>query len=461
MINGWQKLTFKQTKAELMVRIASTLIFNKLVKANAKTVSVREITESVQYGYTDKSSVAEIGPKYVRITDLKDGQVNWETVPYCRCEDPEQYLLKKGDLIFARTGATTGKTHLFRETPPTAVFASYLIRVRPTKEINPEYLYFFFQSDLYWSQISSQKEGSAQPNVNGQKLSNIELPITDEETQMAICKFLAITRARQDGVAHELPELPYPLNEQRHLLEQVEVLAARIVNAQSLRDEANEETGFLHGSFAAKVLNDVSNSPKYSIGDICEVRGGIQKSPARLPNTNPTPYLTVAHVQRNHIDISSPTRYFEVSPDELPRWKLEFGDLLIIEGNGSEDQIGRVALYRGELGICVHQNHVIRARPNKKIVSSEYLNMYMNSPLGQDEVQRRSRTTSGLRTLSVGRIREIEIPVPTLDKQQSIVAYLDKVQLRLAPLRRLQSDIQKELDALLPSVLDKAFKGEL
>ncbi len=208
MTNGWQKLTFKQTKAETMVRIASSLIFYKLVKTNAKIVSVREITEKVQYGYTEKSSESEIGPKYVRITDLKDGRVNWETVPYCKCDNPEQYLLKQGDLIFARTGATTGKTHLFRETPPIAVFASYLIRVRPTKEINPEYLYFFFQSDLYWSQISSQKEGSAQPNVNGQKLSDIELPIADEETQKAICKFLAAVRTRQDGSTDELPELP-------------------------------------------------------------------------------------------------------------------------------------------------------------------------------------------------------------------------------------------------------------
>jgi type I restriction enzyme S subunit len=252
-----------------------------------------------------------------------------------------------------------------------------------------------------------------------------------------------------------------PLDEQSHIVERVEALADRIAKAQSLREEASEEAGFLHGSFAAKALNDVSGSPKHSIGDICDVRGGIQKQPARLPDANPIPYLTVAHVQRNHIDISSPTRYFEVSPDELPRWKLEIGDLLIIEGNGSADQIGRVALYRGELGTCVHQNHVIRARPNKEIVSSEYLNMYMNSPLGQDEVQKRSRTTSGLRTLSVGRIREIEIPIPPLDEQRRIVAYLDSVQARLASLRELQSATGEELSALLPSVLDRAFKGEL
>ena len=257
-------------------------------------------------------------------------------------------------------------------------------------------------------------------------------------------------------------EIPLPpLTEQRRIVEDIELLAARVNEAQRRREEADTEATALHGTFAAKALKEVSSAPKHSIGGICEVRGGIQKSPVRLPDKNPTPYLTVAHVQRNFIDVSSEPRYFEVSPDELPRWKLEIGDLLIIEGNGSADQIGRVAMYRGELGTCVHQNHVIRARPNHEIILSEYLNMYLNSPLGQDEVQKRSRTTSGLRTLSVGRIREIEIPVPPLDEQRRIVAYLDGLQEKVNALRELQSASGEKLSALMPSILEKAFKGEL
>ena len=153
-----------------MVRVASSLIFNKLVASNFPSVSIDELSEYIQYGYTEKAVQEEIGPKYVRITDLQDAQIHWETVPYCKCENPEPYLLYCGDLLFARTGATTGKTYLVREYHRNAIFASYLIRIRPRKNINPKYLYSFFQSDLYWSQISEQKEGSAQPNVNGKKL---------------------------------------------------------------------------------------------------------------------------------------------------------------------------------------------------------------------------------------------------------------------------------------------------
>jgi type I restriction enzyme S subunit len=187
-------------------------------------------------------------------------------------------------------------------------------------------------------------------------------------------------RAEEDAFLRiEIP-LP-PLAEQQRVVARIEALARRVEEARGLRAQAVEEAEALHGSAGAEALNRLGRTSLKTIGELCEVRGGLQKSPARVPRNNPTPYLTVAHVQRNRINTSSDFRYFEVSPDELPRWRLETGDLLIIEGNGSADQIGRVALFRGEIANCVHQNHVIRARPNRNVTETEFLNVYMNSPL--------------------------------------------------------------------------------
>jgi type I restriction enzyme S subunit len=72
----------------------------------------------------------------------------------------------------------------------------------------------------------------------------------------------------------------------------------------------------------------------------------------------------------------------------------------------------------------------------------------------------RSRTTSGLFNLSVGRIKDIGVPVPALPEQRRIVAYLDNLQAKVDALKRLQAETAAELDALLPSVLDRAFRGE-
>jgi type I restriction enzyme, S subunit len=167
-----------------------------------------------------------------------------------------------------------------------------------------------------------------------------------------------------------------------------------------------------------------------------------------------------AHVHRNRILTDSP-RYFEVSPEELERWRLLRGDVLIIEGNGSADQIGRTALFRGEIDNCVHQNHVIRIRPEQQRVSREFLNSFLNSPAGQDAVQAQSRTSSGLRSLSLGRIKGITVPVPPLPEQRRIVAELAALQAEVDALKNFQAETATELDALLPAILDRAFKGEL
>ena len=200
-------------------------------------------------------------------------------------------------------------------------------------------------------------------------------------------------------LALEIP-LP-PLAEQRRVVARIEELAAQIHEARTLRHQATEEAEALPGARAKELFDRIT--VRSAIESSSEVRGGIQKSPHRVAGANPVRYLTVAHVQRNRVLIGDP-RYFEVSAEELDRWRLCAGDVLIIEGNGSADQIGRTALFRGEIENCVHQNHVIRIRPDSSRLLPEFLNVFLNSPAGQEAVQAQSRTTSGLRTLSVGRI---------------------------------------------------------
>ena len=151
-----------------------------------KKVKLKEVSDSIQYGYTESSSKEPIGPKFLRITDIQENKVEWDEVPYCKIEkeNVRKYLLKEGDLVFARTGATVGKSFLIKGEIPEAVFASYLIRVRVNKEINEKYLSHFFHSPNYWSQITEGQVGIGQPNVNGTKLGQLDLvlvPINEQD----------------------------------------------------------------------------------------------------------------------------------------------------------------------------------------------------------------------------------------------------------------------------------------
>ncbi len=144
---------------------------------NWQTKRLNELSK-INYGYTEKASFRDVGPKILRITDIQDSFVNWETVPYCKCSDDGllKYELFKGDIVFARTGATTGKSYLLKESRK-AVFASYLIRLRVLDDVNllPEFLYYFFQTAGYWEKIRKGSTGSAQGGFNASKLGNLSI----------------------------------------------------------------------------------------------------------------------------------------------------------------------------------------------------------------------------------------------------------------------------------------------
>jgi type I restriction enzyme, S subunit len=150
--------------------------------------SVGEIADRIHYGYTASADNKPIGPKLLRITDIQDNSVNWASVPFCKIdlEEKKKYLLRNGDLVFARTGATVGKSYLIKNNPQEAVFASYLIRIIPLKYVVNEYLYYFFQSSDYWLQIKKGQVGIGQPNVNAQTLSKIGFPLPPFNEQKRI-----------------------------------------------------------------------------------------------------------------------------------------------------------------------------------------------------------------------------------------------------------------------------------
>ncbi|MCD4737998.1 MAG: restriction endonuclease subunit S [Anaerolineae bacterium] len=171
-------------------------------KSNWKIARVGDFCAKPQYGYTESATSQPIGPRFLRITDIQNGQVNWDTVPFCNCPAPEKYLLRENDILFARTGATTGKSFLIKQCPE-AVFASYLIRLRVKKWVTPEYLYLYFQSPSYWSQIIEQKKGTGQANVNGRKLADIQVPIAPEEEQRRIVAYLDALQAKVAAVQQQ------------------------------------------------------------------------------------------------------------------------------------------------------------------------------------------------------------------------------------------------------------------
>jgi type I restriction enzyme, S subunit len=195
------------------------------------------------------------------------------------------------------------------------------------------------------------------------------------------------------------------------------------------------------------------------LGDIAEISGGITKSPKRRPQANPAPFLRVANVQRDRLELAD-IHEIEVFEGELSRFRLQRGDLLIVEGNGSPDQIGRGALWDGSIDPCVHQNHLIRVRSSAKVLPA-YLNLFWNAPSSIATIRAVASSTSGLYTLSTGKVRSIPVVLPPIEVQRRIVGEVER---QLSFTDALSGGLVRTTSlsrSLRAGILSAAFSGEL
>ena len=145
------------------------------------------VATSIQYGYN--APAKQCGRiRMVRISDIHENLVIWNTVPFCDIDESDisTYLLRPNDILFARTGGTVGKSFLVRDVPYKAIYAGYLIRTRYSTLLCPQYLKHFMESPLYWQQLKTGTTATAQPNCNGQTLSNMLLPLPPAKEQYRI-----------------------------------------------------------------------------------------------------------------------------------------------------------------------------------------------------------------------------------------------------------------------------------
>ena len=143
------------------------------------------ITDVIQYGLSN-SAESTGDYRLLRITDIQNGCVNWDTVPFTCTDEPEKYLLHKDDIVFARTGATVGKSFLITDLPYVSVYASYLIRIRLINGISANYIYQFFNSYCYWEQVTDKSVGVGQANCNGTALKELFIPLPSQAEQNRI-----------------------------------------------------------------------------------------------------------------------------------------------------------------------------------------------------------------------------------------------------------------------------------
>jgi type I restriction enzyme S subunit len=259
-------------------------------------------------------------------------------------------------------------------------------------------------------------------------------------------------------------EIPLPpIEEQRRIVARIEELAARIEEARGLRREVVEETEEIIFTKLGELIGNPYNNTLGTIAvdqftRIENISIDVSDGPHVTPNyvNDGIPFITVLNITSGRLDFAS-TKF--ITPEDHSQFqrraKAERGDVLI-----SKDGSIGIPCYIDTDREFSYFVSVALIKPRHDLIEGRFLTWMLRTPYIQERIKIRSRGDM-IRHLVLREIRDIVIPVLPLIEQHNIVAYLDNLQSKIDPLKQLQSEISAELDALLPSILDKAFKGEL
>ena len=151
-----------------------------------------DVCQSIDYGHTASANKNMVGPYFLRITDIVSGYIDWKNVPFVQVGEKtlSKYRLENGDIVIARTGASTG-TSIYISTPPKAVFASYLVRLKIQEKFDSRFIAYYLKSDNFWKYIHGVLgDKSAQPNASATTLTNAPIRIPPLHEQRAIAHIL-------------------------------------------------------------------------------------------------------------------------------------------------------------------------------------------------------------------------------------------------------------------------------
>jgi type I restriction enzyme S subunit len=253
--------------------------------------------------------------------------------------------------------------------------------------------------------------------------------------------------------------LPSVLEEQRRIVVRIKELAGKIEEARSLRQQALDESGVVLAHtiqlmFTSGAEHGWSSS---NLGDFVadDCYGTSERA---SDDQTGTPVLRMGNIQAGRLDLRD-LKYLHLTVRDREKLLLRKGDILVNRTNSAE-LVGKCAVFNTE-GDFAFASYLIRLRLRLDRAEPRLVAAYINSPIGRSYMFSERKQMTGQANVNATKLKALPIHLPPLTEQRRIVAYLDDLQAKVDALKKLQSETAAELDALLPSILDRAFAGAL
>ncbi|MFL0289204.1 restriction endonuclease subunit S [Mycobacterium sp. SMC-21] len=394
-----------------------------------KTVALGEVAKFIR-GVTfkpgdvlDEANASSTGVMRTKNVQSKLDLSDVLQIPRGLVRREEQYL-RGGDILVSSANSwnLVGRCCWVPKLEKSAAIGGFVTGLRAnSRELDARYLYHWFSSPR--TQATVRNTANQTTNI-----ANLNL---------RLCEAL------------RLP-LP-PLDEQRRI-------AAILDHADALRVMRRRSVDALAELNDAAFIDCFGHVPEPStlLNDVATVSSGITKGRRTTDATSPMPYLAVANVQAGRLELSS-VKTIDATSSEIERYRLKFGDLVLTEG-GDPDKLGRGTVWRDELPLCLHQNHIFRVRiQDSSSLHPDYLSAFISSNQSRSYFLKSAKQTTGIASINMTQLKALPVHVPTAEAQ---LRYLDLIQ-SINAQRATVVASASSFDRLFASLQSRAFRGEL
>lgn len=401
------------------------------------------------YGANESGTLySDILPRYIRITDISpNGTLKNSGMLSLDESSAQNYMLHEGDILFARSGATVGKSFIYHNYYGRAAYAGYLIKASFNRLVLPEFVYYYTCSSAYEIWKNSIFIQSTIQNIGADRYSNLPISVPNSiDKQLRIVRYLNNFCSKFDAIIYNLQT---SIEDYKKLKQAIitQAITKGVRGEREMKDsgiawigEIPKEWDIIKGS---RIIKTTQNGLS---------RRDLEKSEGQI-------ILKLKNITSDgKIDYSFLNR-ITLSQNELNTYALTTGDFLFVRVNGSKSLVGKCAIFEAISEIVAYNDHIIRVKLSNQCYNRFFL-WYLYSCCGKAEIDLHTSTAAGQYTISGDGLRDITLVFPPIDEQKEIADYLDAKCAEIDKLIAKKEQLVKELESYKKSLIYEVVTGK-
>lgn len=401
------------------------------------------------YGANESGTLySDILPRYIRITDISpNGTLKNSGMLSLDESSAQNYMLHEGDILFARSGATVGKSFIYHNYYGRAAYAGYLIKASFNRLVLPEFVYYYTCSSAYEIWKNSIFIQSTIQNIGADRYSNLPISVPNSiDKQLRIVRYLNNFCSKFDAIIYNLQT---SIEDYKKLKQAIitQAITKGVRGEREMKDSGIAWIGEIPKEWdiikSSRIIKTTQNGLS---------RRDLEKSEGQI-------ILKLKNITSDgKIDYSFLNR-ITLSQNELNTYALTTGDFLFVRVNGSKSLVGKCAIFEAISEIVAYNDHIIRVKLSNQCYNRFFL-WYLYSCCGKAEIDLHTSTAAGQYTISGDGLRDITLVFPPIDEQKEIADYLDAKCAEIDKLIAKKEQLVKELESYKKSLIYEVVTGK-